>query len=206
MSEGPVGTSADIEPFVNEARALLDGVQDATTFKKHWIRLIGQATRVPGETWIFISEIFYAVEEHIAEPESRVRKGGLDDDELRHAVSSQLPALEEEADRVRAVEEGRPRPALLADTGSGAELLRLIRDLLEGTVTPAQFAAEFREHLARSRTGFSPRVRAAAEAVGLAIDRYRSDGTPLRMYDSDEVVLRRRVADVEPRLAAAVEL
>lgn len=204
MNATATGTATDVEPFVREASALLDGSQDPATFKKHWIRLVGQAPRMPGETWTYLNEIFYVVEEHVADPESRDRKGGHDDETLRHAVSSQLPALEEEIGRVRAVEEGRTPPAPVPDSGTGAGLLGLVRDLLQGTVTAPQFAEGFRDRLERSRPGLAPRVRAAVEAVGLAVAQYRPDSTPLRLYDIDETVLRARVAAVEPRLSAAV--
>jgi hypothetical protein len=201
-----IATAADVEPFAREAVALICRSQETAAFKKHWIRLIGQADRLlPGDTWTYINEIFYAVEEHTADPESRERNGGLGDEDLRQAVASQLPALEEELTRLRAVEAGREPTAPARDPGVGTEMLHLVRELLAGTLPPPEFAVTYADRLERGRGVFTPRLQAAAEAIGLAIRHFRPGGTRLRMYDIDETVLCRRVADIEPRLAAAVE-
>lgn len=204
MDETAPGTSVDVEPFAREARSFVEGSRDAEDFVQSWVRLVGLDVLLPGETWTFINEIFYAVEEHVGDRESRERTGGLDDDDLRRAVAAQLPALEEEMAALRAREVGRepapPEPA----SDSGAELLGLVRELLAGARAAPEFAETYTDRLERSRELLAPRVRASAEAVGLAAQHFRPGDARLRLYDIDETVLRARVAAVEPRLTAAV--
>lgn len=207
MDEIATGNSTQLEPFLQEARSFVSGAQDADMFAKHLIRLIGeQDVHLPGESWTYINEMFYAVEEHIADPESRKLKGGLDEAALRRIVASQLPALDSEFVRLQAEESGRPLPVRpRGNSADGAELLRLVRGLLSHAIPTHEFAHSYSEKLERCRGALLPELLAAAEAVQTALDHRVPEGRPRRLYDVDEAVLRARITAVEPRLSAAAE-
>lgn len=193
--------------------ALGDRARDSTEiggFKERYnsARLATIDREWPARVWPFLNEIFYVMEEHSLDPDLRAAQGGLDDEELLQAVASQVPALEEEYERMRAEEVGDPVPAPdVAPTAraTSTDLLNTVRAYLREELDQAGFARDFSTRRDLALSELPPRVLAAVETIRRALAAFVPGCRPRRLYDLDERGLRIRISDVEPRLAAAVD-
>lgn len=201
-------TSIDLSALIEVVTFGSRADSDVATLKDWYAQVRLQSDREwPERVRFVLDELFYVMEEHSRDPHLRAEQGGLDDEALRAAMASLLPALDEGYHRMRAEEEGRNPPPITVTTSSvtaSTHLLETVQAFVSGALDSTEFASRFSQRRALTSDELSPRVLAAVEIVQRALDALVPTGERPRFYDLDEDGLRIRVADVEPRLADAV--